>query len=224
MTHSPKHPIPFITALVLWAFTMLAIRFIDAIPMPLVQENALLVTAILQVYVPVIWGLNKGHRLDYWVLPKDKIPLTLKWFLICAVLFYPIIAIGNHFYQDWVFGYSFQVKGHMKDFVMYMLTHIIVVAFPEEFFFRGFMTDAFRQKFKSRFLVFGVNFSKADIAVCLLFAFSHSLISLQWWHVFIFFPALVFAWLRHKTGSIWASVLFHGFSNVLAYGFASYYY
>lgn len=220
MTH--PHKIHFVAALFLWATTMLAIRFIDAVPLALVQENSLLVTAILQIYVPVIWGLNKGHKLDYWVLPQKQVWPTVKWFLICALLFYPVVALGNHFYQQWFFGNAYHA-GHMKDFWIYMLTHILVVAFPEEFFFRGFLTDAFRQKFTSRFSVFGASFSWADVSVCLIFAFSHSLITLRWWHIFIFFPSLVFAWLRHKTGSIWASVLFHGFSNVLAYWFAAHY-
>jgi membrane protease YdiL (CAAX protease family) len=49
---------------------------------------------------------------------------------------------------------------------------------------------------------------------CLIFAASHSIIAFRWWHFAIFFPSLVFGWLRDRTGGLVAPVLFHAASNL----------
>ncbi|MFH1357919.1 MAG: CPBP family glutamic-type intramembrane protease, partial [bacterium] len=46
---------------------------------------------------------------------------------------------------------------------------------------------------------------------------------LQWWHGFIFFPALIFGWLKQKTKTIWAGTLFHAACNLFAYWVALHY-
>ena len=48
-----------------------------------------------------------------------------------------------------------------------------------------------------------------------LFAAAHSFIQFAWWHFAIFFPAIIFGWLREKTGFVTASILFHVVSNLL---------
>ena len=52
------------------------------------------------------------------------------------------------------------------------------------------------------------------VLTSLLFAFGHSLVLLQWWHPFIFFPSLVFGWMRSRTGGPLAGALFHAWANV----------
>ena len=49
---------------------------------------------------------------------------------------------------------------------------------------------------------------------CLLFAFGHSLVIFQWWHVFIIIPSLAFGWLRERTDGIVAGAFFHAWCNV----------
>ena len=35
----------------------------------------------------------------------------------------------------------------------------------------------------------------------------------QWWQPFILFPALLFGWLRSRTGTVLAGALFHAWAN-----------
>ena len=52
------------------------------------------------------------------------------------------------------------------------------------------------------------------LLTCVLFAFGHSIVIFQWWHFAIFFPALVFGWMRARTGGVIAGALFHAWCNV----------
>ncbi|MCB1214501.1 MAG: CPBP family intramembrane metalloprotease, partial [Deltaproteobacteria bacterium] len=64
--------------------------------------------------------------------------------------------------------------------------------------------------------ILGARLGPAWILTSLIFAFSHSLMTLQWWHFAIFFPGLAFGWLREKTGYLSAGILFHALSNTYA--------
>jgi hypothetical protein len=47
----------------------------------------------------------------------------------------------------------------------------------------------------------------------ILFTAGHSLVTLQWWQPFILFPALIFGWMRARSGNILGAALFHAWSN-----------
>jgi hypothetical protein len=65
-----------------------------------------------------------------------------------------------------------------------------------------------------RFLKFELPLS--GIICAALFAVAHVAYETSWQRILVFFPALVFAWLRHRTNSILAPILFHGTCNVVA--------
>jgi membrane protease YdiL (CAAX protease family) len=48
----------------------------------------------------------------------------------------------------------------------------------------------------------------------LFFAFGHSLVNPQWWHFATFFPGLVFAWMRERSGGVTAGAFFHAICNI----------
>ena len=75
-------------------------------------------------------------------------------------------------------------------------------------------TRGFDEHFGTPWKVLGANVGWGLVLTCLLFAFGHSLIAPQWWHAFIFFPSLVFGWMRAKTGGPMAGALFHAWCNV----------
>ena len=147
---------------------------------------------------------------------------SLKYFFITCIVVFPPIFLGNHFYEKLFFNQAYHVSAP-AEWLSYSLTHLVIVAFPEEFFFRGYMQSAFTAAFPAKRKIYGVPMGKGIILLSLIFAISHSLIAMQWWHIFIFFPALVFSWLREKTGTIWASTLFHAVSNLFGYWAALHY-
>jgi membrane protease YdiL (CAAX protease family) len=97
-----------------------------------------------------------------------------------------------------------------------IVTQLLVVALPEELFYRGFMQTAWsktRAGGRTR-RVLGAELGPGFLRTQLLFALGH-LVVLQPWRLATFFPGLLFGWLRARTGGLAAPVLFHALSNLL---------
>jgi len=92
---------------------------------------------------------------------------------------------------------------------------VIVVALPEEYFFRGYVQTqlhrALRPGSEQRWRVV-----VPVVATSVLFALGHVLVDFNPLRFAVFFPSLVFGWLRETTGCIVASVLFHASCNIVS--------
>jgi membrane protease YdiL (CAAX protease family) len=101
-------------------------------------------------------------------------------------------------------------------FWLHVLDQLLVVALPEELFYRGFLQtrlgDALGRDDGPR--VLGVRLGRAFWLTQALFAAGH-LAELHVWRLGTFFPSILFGWLRARTGSIGASVIVHAVSNLL---------
>ncbi len=97
----------------------------------------------------------------------------------------------------------------------YCLVQVLVVALPEELFFRGFMLGKLEQRFppKRRFLGGGIGW--ALLLSSLAFALVHLPKDGDPRMLATFFPGLLFGWMRSSTKSILAPTLAHGASNIL---------
>ncbi|MEN0064536.1 MAG: CPBP family intramembrane glutamic endopeptidase [Myxococcota bacterium] len=93
--------------------------------------------------------------------------------------------------------------------------HLFFVAIPEEIFYRGYLQTRLDEVFPPTVQVFGAKLGWGFALTCLLFAFGHSIVLFQWWHVFIVFPSLVFGWMRARTGGFLAGAIFHAWCNVV---------
>jgi membrane protease YdiL (CAAX protease family) len=87
------------------------------------------------------------------------------------------------------------------------------VAFAEEFFYRGYLTLRFEERWPPRTRILGATLGRAALLAALLFALGH-LLEPAPWRLAVFFPALVFAWLRARTGTIVGAALCHFIFNV----------
>lgn len=92
---------------------------------------------------------------------------------------------------------------------------VFFVAIPEEFFYRGYMQTRLNELWPRRWLIFGAPMGWGAVVAGLFFAFGHSLVQVQWWHFATFFPGLVFAWMRERTGGVTTGALFHAACNVI---------
>ena len=92
---------------------------------------------------------------------------------------------------------------------------VFVVALPEEVFHRGYLMSAFEDLWPPRRRWFGVPFGLAAFASSAVFAIGHLVGEAEVARLATFFPALLFAWLWRRSGSLWAPALFHAASNLL---------
>jgi membrane protease YdiL (CAAX protease family) len=97
----------------------------------------------------------------------------------------------------------------------FCLVQLIVVALPEELFFRGFLLHLLEKRFppKRRFLGGGIGLALVLSAAA--FAIIHLPKDGDPRALATFFPGLMFGWMRSSTGSIMASTLTHAGSNIL---------
>jgi membrane protease YdiL (CAAX protease family) len=96
------------------------------------------------------------------------------------------------------------------------LVQLLVVGLPEELFFRGLLLRQLEQRFPPRRRLLGGGIGLALVLSSAAFALIHLPKDADPRALATFFPGLVFGWMRSATGSILASTLTHGASNVLA--------
>jgi uncharacterized protein len=99
----------------------------------------------------------------------------------------------------------------------FVIGQLIVVALPEEAFFRGFVQTRLNDAFSRERRVLGVRFSMSSLLVqAALFAVVHVLVEPNPARLAVFFPALVFGLLREARGGIGAAVVYHAMCNVFS--------
>lgn len=108
---------------------------------------------------------------------------------------------------------------------LWVATQFLLIAYPEEYFYRGWMQSRLQLAFENRakergkepFSFFG--FTPAIFLSSFLFGIGHLLVPIGGvWLVqrmSVFFPSLIFGWLRHRTGSITAPVFYHACCNLM---------
>ena len=100
-------------------------------------------------------------------------------------------------------------------FAMLVAAQLIVIALPEELFFRGYLQTRLEQAWPPRWKLWGAPVGGAWIATAALFGLGHFLVTFEPQMLSRFFPGLVFGWMYARTRSIMASTLFHAACNVL---------
>lgn len=101
------------------------------------------------------------------------------------------------------------------DFWQQVLGQIVVVAIPEEVFYRGYLLGRLEQWRPAKRTLWGVPIGQALLLHAALFGLGHFLVDWNPLRLGVAIPALAFAFLRKKSGSIVASVIFHASANIL---------
>jgi membrane protease YdiL (CAAX protease family) len=99
-------------------------------------------------------------------------------------------------------------------FPLAILVQLLVVALPEELFYRGWMQTTWAATGPGRRVrVLGADLGRGFLATQVLFATGH-LVVFQVWRLGTFFPGLLFGWLRERTGNLAAPIFLHALSNL----------
>ena len=81
--------------------------------------------------------------------------------------------------------------------------HLLLVALPEEVFFRGYLYDAFEGAGR-----------EPVVPVALLFALGHFVIAPSPFRLLTFFPALLLGWGRRRSGNVYVPTALHFLYNL----------
>jgi membrane protease YdiL (CAAX protease family) len=100
---------------------------------------------------------------------------------------------------------------------------VFVIALPEEAFYRGYLQSRLDEAWGARVNVLGARVGPGLVASAAIFAVGHLATEPSPARLAVFFPALLFGWLRARTGGIGASVFFHAFCNLYSAALGSAY-
>ena len=96
-----------------------------------------------------------------------------------------------------------------------VLTQVLLIAIPEEFFYRGYLQGTLERALEGRIDSPRRRTAAAILVTSVLFGLGHYLVDFDPQRLAVFFPAVLFGYMRVRTGSIGAAVLFHAASNVV---------
>lgn len=97
-----------------------------------------------------------------------------------------------------------------------ILVQLLLVALPEEVFYRGYLQTSLDRLIGQDRKVLGVQVNVASVFLTsALFAVGHYLTIPHPARLAVFFPSVLFGWMRRASGGIGASVLYHAACNLL---------
>ena len=139
---------------------------------------------------------------------------------LCAVTFPPFV-VGHHFWQLWlaqrIGREAVYAPALPSGFLELVVVNLLLVALPEEMFYRGLVQTRLSRAWPPWLVRFGVPVGWAMLVTSGLFALGHY--AGEWGNparLGPFFPALLFFAMRSRSRSIMGCVLYHGFANILS--------
>ena len=136
---------------------------------------------------------------------------TLVAFAIAAVVF-PFYTLGYYWWHQPAADFSLTLP---PGFASFALAQLIVVALPEETFFRGYLQSSLGDLENGRIRLLGVELAPgAWLFQAVLFAAVHFLVEPNPARLAVFFPGLLFGWARAWRGGVGAAIALHALSNL----------
>ncbi len=189
-------------------------------------------TAVGFVFLGVVWLLvwrrddarveQSGLALGGLVLPGPvnvgrlarAVFGSLGWTLLFAGLTFVPFFFGWRFF--WHPRGEFALRVTPWDFANEVFGQVVIIALPEEAFYRGYLQSRLDEVFGARVRVLGATVGPALLVTSVIFALGHLATIREPARLAVFFPSLLFGWLRARTGGVGAGVAFHASCNVFS--------
>jgi membrane protease YdiL (CAAX protease family) len=143
------------------------------------------------------WRSCGGHRFHLMVVTATFVPY----------------AAGHALLGVWLLGRHLE-PAVPAGMLWLVIDQLIGVALPEEFFFRGYLQSQFNRSFGRPFVLLGCRWGIGLPLAALLFALCHVPLG-GIGQLSVFFPGLLYGWLRERTDSVVVSTVYHAASNIL---------
>ena len=159
-------------------------------------------------------GVVIPGKLDGRALLRD-VGRALGWALALSAL------VAVPFYFGWKFWYApklhFSLAVDPRTARDEVLGQLVVIALPEEAFYRGYLQSRLDEVWPRRVMILGAPLGLGWLVASAIFAVGHIATVHMPARLAVFFPALLFGWLRARTKGIGASVLFHWACNLYSF-------
>lgn len=160
------------------------------------------------------FGLSLGGLLEpqplswsrIWRESRQAVLLAL----LAALVIYPFFWLG---FRSWWRVEAFQPAPILPR-LLALPEELLVIALPEEAFYRGYLQTALDRHLGKRVSILGARVGWALVLTSAIFALGHLLTRFDAARLAVFFPSLVFGLLRSRSGGIGASLVFHALCNL----------
>ena len=163
-------------------------------------------------------GIFEPSPLDVRRVARDT-AIALGWAALVSAIVFPPFVIAFPIYNRIAIGHAL-TWGHahfaLRSTADEVLGQLLVIALSEEAFYRGYLQTALDAKWPPSWKVLGARIGPSLLVTSAIFAVGHVLTDPRPARLAVFFPSLLFGWLRARTGGIGASLTFHAACNVLA--------
>ena len=181
---------------------------------PTLKSLLPVIAAVIFLFIPVAairagrektrdFGITTGHA------RRD-----LLFVLICSLTIFPVFFAGNHLYQTILFHKSlhWHIPAGLAEIA---LTHLLLVAIPEEVFYRGYVQTTLGFSLPSGKSILWTAGWPSILTTSFMFALGHFAMDFNPARLAVFFPSILFGWMREKSGSVTPPALMHAACNVL---------
>lgn len=229
-------------ALVAWAVVAVLVTGLVRIDitLPAIGHLGSALVAVLFLYAPVYFAWRRHEDLEDYGFHAAPVARGLLTAAAAMVVVFPIFVVG--FIAFYEIACHSDVLAHLaphnlcssyhgldgihaphlewnplakNSFSEFCVVQWLVVALPEELFFRGFLLRLLEQRFPPKRRLLGGGVGLALVLSSLAFAIVHLPKDGDPRALAVFFPGLLFGWMRSATGSILAGAITHGASNIL---------
>jgi len=219
-----------VTYLVVAAFVAGLVR-ID-VTLPAIGHLGSALVAVVFLYGPVLVAWRRHEDLLDYGFTTDPVAKNLRFVAVALVVILPVfLVVYLGFYEivcatraikalappgtcaGWD-GINVELPDLGWTFAEFCAVQLVVVALPEELFFRGCLHRLLEQRFPPARRWLGGGIGLALVLSSAAFALVHLPKNGDPRALATFFPGLLFGWMRSATGSIAPSVAVHAASNI----------
>ncbi len=158
-------------------------------------------------------GLVLPGKLDVGKLLRGSLP-AVGWALVFAAIAFVPFWFGWRWW--WNARGSFAFSPRPMGLVNDGFGQLVMIALPEEAFYRGYLQSRFDMVWTPRVRIAGAVVGPGLLVASAIFALGHLATVHHPARLAVFFPALVFGWLRARTRGVGASVVFHALCNIFS--------
>jgi len=213
-------------ALAAFFIATLLVALLAHVPIAFVSTNLHAFVAAIFLFLPQLVLRRRGD-LEAYGFVAEPIGLGLRLAAACIFGVLPLFVVGFYAWNRFacvhlpslVPGTCWQLlhpRFRVPDGLpMLVLAQLVVVALPEELFFRGYLMGRLEDALPPTRTLWGAKVGWAWILQSLLFGLGHFLVRFDPLMLTRAIPGLLFGWLFARTRSILAGTIFHAACNVL---------